>query len=145
GLVASIFAPVGGPRAHTGAVFTLAVSPDGMLLASGDGHGVVKLWDIPSQPGRLVKERATLQAHTGETSRLCGVYGLAFTPDGTGLASAGADGVIGFWDVAAGRERASYQWRQGWVTSVAFAPDGMTAAAGNSQGTIVVWDIDGAL
>jgi hypothetical protein len=43
--------------------------------------------------------------------------------------------------VAAGRERAAFDWRIGNVYAVAFAPDGMRAAAGGRTDS-VVWDMD---
>jgi WD40 repeat protein len=116
--------------AHDRGVFAAAVSPDGATLATADGGGTVKLWDVAAR-----KERASWQAH----DRV--VYGLAFTPDGAALVTGGADGTVKVWDPG-GRPRAAFQWQQRWVTSLAIAPDGMTAAAGGADQTVVVWDID---
>jgi hypothetical protein len=46
------------------------------------------------------------------------------------------------WDLAAGKERAAYNWDVGPVHAVAFAPDGMTAAAAGETGSILVWDVE---
>jgi WD40 repeat protein len=62
---------------HTAPVYSVALSPDARLLASGDFGGIVRLWEAPS--GRLL---ATLQGHTAQ------VYRVALSTDGRLLASA---------------------------------------------------------
>ena len=53
------------------------------------------------------------------------------------LASAGCDGRIILWDVAAGARR--HEWQlPGWVKGVAFAPDGRHLAAANGNGTVYI-------
>src|SRR5256885_5751292 len=81
---------------HPGAVFSLAWSPDGRLLASGDFAGALRLWELqPSGPARCVQ---TLWGHSNW------VRGLAFAPDGSLLASASWDGSVKLWEVGeAGR------------------------------------------
>ena len=76
------------------------------------------------------------------------VLALAFAPDGT-LLSAGDDGITRLWEVpsarleggvAAGRERAAFDWKVGPASVVAFSPDGALAAVGGADG-LVVWDV----
>ncbi|GAB3460549.1 hypothetical protein GCM10027570_45630 [Streptomonospora sediminis] len=71
------------------------------------------------------------------------IYGtlnsVAFSPDGTLLATASASGTAYLWDTASGREVAAF--RHGDVLfSVAFAPDGETLATGGRDGTAHLWD-----
>jgi WD40 repeat protein len=115
---------------HPWGIFALAFSPDGSRLASGDGDGVIKLWEPTER-----RELATLPGSKG-------IYSLAFSPDGGTLASGSLDGAVRWWDVGTGRERRAFQWQVRWVTSVAFSPDGMTAAAGTKDHTVVVWDVE---
>ncbi len=61
-----------------------------------------------------------------------GVARLAYSPDGTRLASASGDGTVKIWDVAAGRELRTLRKVADAVAAVAFSPDGKRlAAAGN--------------
>jgi WD40 repeat protein len=67
---------------------------------------------------------------------------VAFHPDGTFLATAGADGTVRYLDPRTWQELRRYDWDVGSVGALAFAPDGMRCAAGGSTGTIVIWDVD---
>jgi len=61
-------------QGHTQAVYTVAFSPDGKMLASGSQDNSVRLWDVAS-----AKSTATLDPEVS-TVRL-----VAFSPDGKKL------------------------------------------------------------
>ena len=73
---------------HTGAVKTVAVSPNGLYMASAGEDRSICLWDLGS--GRRIK---TLTGHTGF------IYSLAFSQDNTVLVSGSADSTVRVWDV----------------------------------------------
>src|SRR5262249_26022113 len=57
------------------------------------------------------------------------VLGVAFSPDGTRLATGSRDGVAKVWDVATGRELRTFQEQKGgFVRKLAFSPDGTRLA-----------------
>ena len=66
---------------------------------------------------------------------------MAFSPDGTVLATGSHDLTIKLWDVATGRERATLRGHTGNVYTVAFSPDGSLLASGSLDGTVRIWDM----
>ena len=81
---------------HGERVMAVAASPDGALIASGDGDGGLRLWDAASgeELGRLSVGEAAIEA-------------LTFSSDGGRLASGDGDGSARVWDLSAGADRAS--------------------------------------
>src|SRR5262249_15939258 len=67
---------------------SLAISPDGRLLADGSRDGTVTIWELPT-----ARNLATLHAHQGS------VWGVDFSPDGRLLATAGEDKLGRLWDL----------------------------------------------
>jgi WD40 repeat protein len=77
----------------------------------------------------------TLRGHTREVMSVC------FSPDGSLLATASADGTIKVWDAGTGREKQTLVSDQSfWACAVCFSPDG-TRLAGGGAGRLVVWDL----
>jgi WD40 repeat protein len=69
------------------------------------------------------------------------VGAVAFSPDGSRLASGGSDGAVWLWDVATGRELRRLEGHMDSVQSVAFSPDGHTLASGGNDNTVRLWDV----
>jgi WD40 repeat protein len=98
---------------------SVAYSPAGANVAVAANDSVV-LWD----PAKGVR---------GEEVRVKGVqaHAVAFSPDGTTIASGFADGTVLLRDVKTGEALRDFKAHGDAVTALAFSPDGKTLASGS--------------
>jgi WD40 repeat protein len=122
-----------------GFINTVAFSPDGRLLAApNDRDGSVVLFDVATHKrvGRPLRP-PHLSTTPGRDRR---VLGIAFSPDGKLLATAGNDGSTVLWDLATRTQvgRPQRPHPDFSVDQVAFSPDGRTLASSLDDGTVVL-------
>lgn len=80
---------------------------------------------------------AGIQAMTGHTKA---VRAVAFSADGSRLASAGHDGTVIIWDYCTGDELSVLTAHTGGVSTVAFSADGSRLATTGADGKVAIWD-----
>jgi len=118
-----------------GIVQCTALSDNGELLAVGGENGQIMLWN--ARTGNLVLSLRT----AGSVST---VRSLAFTPDGTMLASGQIDRTIVLWSLEQGRELARLQGHEEAVGGLRFSADGSRLISASWDRTVRCWDIDNA-
>lgn len=111
-------------------VLSVALSPDGKLLAIGDGSGKIYVWQLATGQRIL-----TYEGHTGW------VMSVAFSPDGHTLASASMDRTVKLWNISRGQCEKTLRGHSSGVMSVAFSPNGQILASGSHDQTVKLWDI----
>lgn len=80
---------------------------------------------------------ANLQTYEGQSGW---VRSMAFTPDGSVLASGSDDKTVRLWSPATGTLTRTLQGHLGPIYSVAFSPDGRLLASGSGDKTVCIWD-----
>jgi len=135
-------------KGHTAVIQSIAFSSDGKTLASGGSDKTIRIWAVKSgrtelkfhQPGKIAGPRPS-DGIPGQ------VFAVAFSPDGTLLASSGGDGAgeygeLVLWDLKSKQLRQSLLGggeQQVWA--VAFTPDGKRLVSGQVNGKVKAFDV----
>ncbi|MGO9710633.1 MAG: protein kinase domain-containing protein [Polyangiaceae bacterium] len=107
----------------------VAWSVDGRHVATADGAGSLRLWDIDAQTSR------PLVGHQG------GVYSMRFAENGASLLSVGQDSALHLWDVSGHAAPRLLAGHTGAISSVAVSGDGAQAVTCGDDATARVWDL----
>ncbi|HXD89316.1 MAG TPA: M56 family metallopeptidase [Urbifossiella sp.] len=119
------------PRATIGPRFNAPVAASashGPLLAVAIG---------PDVAVSNVRTRQLVLTLTGHTDA---VTAIAFSPDGSRIATTSDDGTARTWNSTDGRKLAALDGRGKWMKSVAFSPDGRTLVTGGYDKTVRLWN-----
>ncbi len=106
---------------------SLAMSPDSGLAVIGRGNNA-EIVDLSAGQTHRV-----LVGHTQQ------VNAVAFSPDGTLIATASADGTARTWVTASGQPRTILTGHTSTVNAIAFSPDGTLIATASADGTARTW------
>jgi mono/diheme cytochrome c family protein len=116
-------------------VTAIAWAPKGDSFATAGGapteEGEVKLFTAGGKP------LAEFKSPHSDT-----VFGLAFSPDGAMLATAGADKFVRVFDPASGKLLKSFEGHTQHVLDVAWGPDGKRFVSAGADDFIKIWDYE---
>ena len=81
----------------------------------------------------------TVLTFTGHSNR---VTALAWSPDGTRIASASNDQTVQVWDAETGKQLYTYSEHVSCIEALAWSPDGTRIASAGDDGTVRIWQVD---
>ncbi|KAH6829433.1 TBP-associated factor 5 [Perilla frutescens var. hirtella] len=116
---------------HRSMILSLAMSPDGRYMASGDEDGTIMMWDLAS--GRCV---SPLVGHGS-----C-IWSLAFSPFGDFILSSSSDSTIRLWSTKLNANLVCYKGHNYPVWDVQFSPMGHYFASASHDRTARIWSMD---
>ena len=124
-------------RGREKCVHSMAFSPNGSVIATGENNGAVRIWQLPTGVPLPVDSKA----HSGP------VTGLAFSPDGRLLATGAIfDPEAKVWDTRSGELVTTLRWTDEDETTsgpvpIAFSSDGRLLAVGAEEGVLAFWSV----
>ena len=108
---------------------SVAWSPDGKYIVSGDDNHNVYLWDITT-------EQMAYSFRSGHTNQ---IQSVAWSPNGQYIASGSLDNTVKIWSFVTKKLILTYSHHKNQVWSVGWSPDGQYIASASVDGTVQIW------
>ena len=118
------------------AINALVLSKDGKRLFTAGADGVIRAWSLsPTKSPAVAAPIGEWKGHAKSVTSLALV-----PPAGTQLVSGSDDGTVRVWDIASGKQTASFD-HGGPVTAVAVRADGQVIASAGAKKLARLWNI----
>lgn len=120
-------------------VNSVAISPDNQKMATAEGDGIVKLWNIQDQSDlEFGTQNQPIELNTQQG----GITSLTFNPlNSSQLVTGGEDGTVRFWDVSNNRPEQISLLPDSELKATATSADGNRLATLTAQATVNLWDV----
>ena len=126
---------------HSRNVLAVGFSPDGNFVFSASQDGTVKKWNVATG---LLKSTYHLWSdfsyEVGTQDRTREVWGIAFSPDCTQLATGGFDGIVKLWNISSKKETAILKGHNNSIMNLVFNQDGSILSSIDYDGHLLMWD-----
>ncbi len=117
----------------SGKVNAITISSDNKILAVAGGtpglNGIATLFNL--ETGKKIRDLS--EGHRDS------IYGIAFSPDGNQLATAGYDRLIQLWNPVNGDRLRTLKGHNGAVYGIAYSPDGRVLASAGGDSSVKLW------
>ncbi|MGK7886509.1 MAG: WD40 repeat domain-containing protein, partial [Crocosphaera sp.] len=107
---------------------SLAIHPNGFLVASGDEQGIVRFWDL--------RDKTVISEFSPHSQT---ISGLVITADQKRLITASHDRTIKVWDLATGDLLDTWTGHRGPIQGIALSPNGQVLASAGHDG-VRLWN-----
>jgi WD40 repeat protein len=131
-------------KGHDEVVISASFSPDGLKVVTGSSDRSSRVWDLRLEAGaggaRLTSlgSPMILRGHTGTVSA------VAFSPDGSRILTASADGTARIWWSESKEPRILGNHTKP-IEKVVFSRDGNKVATASRDATVTIWTLAGSI
>lgn len=112
-------------------LWAVTVSPDGRFIAWSGKDALVHVWNLVTRKPAYTRVEQTQSG---------GIKGLAFSSDGSLLASGDDTGEVQIWDALDGKDGRTYESRAGMVNDLKWSSNDRYLAIANADGAVSIWD-----
>ena len=119
---------------HRRPITGLAFHPRAELLASAAQDRALHLWNV-----RSGTRHVTHEPRESELARDMGFSAIAFSPDGSRLATGSFTGALTLWDASSLRPITSLDTGR-WISKLQFGPEGTRLITAHAAGALRIWD-----
>ncbi|WP_422930941.1 c-type cytochrome domain-containing protein [Singulisphaera sp. PoT] len=132
-------------RSQTQAITGLAFTPDAKHLVAASVDGSARIWTLPTEDAIKMAAGNSDAVKSADPVVIAGhkgaINGVALTPDGQTVITAGEDAAIRFWQVADGKAIRAIEGTSGSILASALSPDGQTILTGSADRHVRLIDV----